>query len=417
MIKNWLTCSIILAGLWVSPAWAEAQPVFSPTGPEADAYGAAQGYRLGQRGVRVPREAMVGTYSGFDRIYPHHVVHRPAQSSPLRRAAEALSVTYRYGDQDRDLANYLSRHPVTGLLIAQGDTILFEHYQYARTDQDRFLSQSMAKTVTAMLLGIAVAEGTVRSIDQVASDYVPPLAGSAYGETTIRNLLHMASGVAFRETYDGTDDAAKLGRGLFGANSPGAASVLAQFNTREAEPGTRFHYASAETETLGLVVMGATGVTLARFLETRIWQPMGAEADATWTVDTAGQETAYCCMNAVLRDWARFGLMLAHDGAWHGRQIVPRAWVQAATTTAAPFLAVGVARRDLGYGYQTWLLPGPRRQFALLGIGGQVMLIDPGARLVLVHTAVRPRPTGNAEAGELMDLWRAVVTRRAGGSP
>ena len=120
------------------------------------------------------------------------------------------------------LDDYLRRNPTTGLLITHDDTILFEHYQYDRTDHDQLLSQSMAKTVTAMLIGIALSEGAIRSLDQPASDYVSGLAGTAYGETTLRNLLHMASGVAFTEVYDGADDNAKLGRQRFAPNAPGA---------------------------------------------------------------------------------------------------------------------------------------------------------------------------------------------------
>ena len=388
---------------------AQAMPVFSPTGPDAAAYGADRSYPLGARGPRPPQVNMVAHYSGFDRLFAHHSVGRPSQASVLRRAVAELALTYRYQGNNYSLADYLDRNPTTGLLIARGDTILFEHYRYGRTDRDRFLSASMAKTVTGMLVGVAVAEGAIRSIDQPAADYEPDLAGTEYGKTSIRDLLHMASGVAFTETYDGTDDSAKMSRLLFGPRNPGTAKVLAGFNTREAPPGTRFHYAGAETAVLGVVVGNAVGMSLSRYLETRIWQPMGAEADATWTIDTTGRETAYCCLNAILRDWARLGLLLAHDGAWNGRQILPRTWVREATTVAAPFLAPGTATRGDGYGYQVWLPPGPRRQFAFRGIHGQAILVDPDAKLVLVHTAVRLKPAGDPAALELMALWRALV--------
>ena len=242
----------------------------------------------------------------------------------------------------------MSRHPVTGLLIARGDTILFEHYQYARTDHDRLLSQSMAKTIVAMLVGIAVQEGAIRSIDQTAAEYVPALAGTEYGKTPIRALLHMASGVAFKEVYDAPGDNLRLDQMLFGRSNPGPAQAVGVFNTREAAPDTRFHYAGVETEVLGLVLTAAVHMPVAEYLSTRVWQPMGAEAEADWGVDTTGQEVAYCCFNAVLRDWARLGLMLANDGAWNGRQIVPRQWLLDATTVQAAFLRPGVPRRDFG---------------------------------------------------------------------
>jgi CubicO group peptidase (beta-lactamase class C family) len=218
----------------------------------------------------------------------------------------------------------------------------------------------------------------------------------------------MSSGVAYREVSDGNDDSAKLSRALFSPQGHGAEQALAQFDRREVPAGTRFHYVGAETETLGVAVARATGSTLAKLLETRVWQPMDAEADATWAVDSRGLETAYCCVSAVLRDWARVGLMLAHDGAWNGRQIVPRNWVIDMTSVAAPQFAPGAATRANGYGYQTWLLPGPGRQFALLGTLGQGVYIDPAAKLVMVHTAAREKPSGDPAIAELMALWRAL---------
>lgn len=320
-----------------------AEPVFSDTGPDAAAYGSAAGYPIGpSMAAPLPQNILVGTYSHWGDKYPHHVVARPAVASALRRGAPELALSYSYRGVRHDLSDYLSRHPATGLSIARDDTILFEHYQYARTDRDKMLSQSMAKTIVAMLVGIAVHEGAIRSVDQPASDYVPAMAGTEYGKTPIRALLHMASGVAFRESYDttGTDNE-RLSQMLFGRTGPGPARAVASFNTREAPPDTRFNYAGAETEVLGLVVSAATRMPLADYLRTRIWEPMGAEADATWTIDYTGQEVAYCCIGAVLRDWVRIGLLLAHDGA----HIVPKQWVLDMTTPQLDFQRPGAATK------------------------------------------------------------------------
>jgi CubicO group peptidase (beta-lactamase class C family) len=392
-------------------AWAEAGSVFADSGPDAVGYGASQGYPARRGGVLLPQQFMVGSYSHYETVNPVRTIARAATPSVLHRAPAEISLTWHHDGVALTLDDYLRRNPTTGLLIARKDTILFEHYQYGRTDHDRLLSQSMAKSVTAMLIGIAVSEGAIRSLDQSASDYVSGLAGTAYGETTLRNLLHMTSGVAFNEVYDGADDNAKLGRQRFAADGLGAVRALAGFSEREAPQGTWFHYASSETQVLGLVLAEAVHMPLAAYLENRIWQPMGAESDAAWGIDRAGLEVASCCLNAVLRDWARFALLLAHDGMWNGRQIIPRQWVQDATTPAASFLAPTVAPPRLGYGYQVWLQPGARRQFSLRGVHGQAIFVDSQARLVLVHTAVRLRPTGDPQAAELSELWRAVVAR------
>jgi CubicO group peptidase (beta-lactamase class C family) len=390
--------------------------VYSDTGPDAAGYGSAWDVPIG--GPSPPTQAqMVGSYSHYDRIWPFHRVAQAATPSPLRRAAQQIAATYKFRGATYTLDDYLARNPITGLLIARDDTILFEHYQYGRTDNDRLLSQSMAKTIVALLLGIAIDEGRIHSVDDMADTYVPELAGTAFGQTSLRALLHMASGVAFREDYDDrTADNVKLGRALFspsGAPSgPDPAQAVAMFNTRERPPDTHFNYGGVQTEVLGLVLAHATGMSPSAYLQSRIWQPMGAEADAIWTVDHTGQEVAYCCFNAVLRDWARLGLLLAHDGQANGRQIIPRQWLLDATTQPpdspfAPRRAIGY----MGYGYQVWVFPGPRRQFAFLGIHGQSIYVDPAAQLVMVQTAVRVPATGLR--GEAVTLWNALVAQFA----
>jgi CubicO group peptidase (beta-lactamase class C family) len=183
-------------------------------------------------------------------------------------------------------------------------------------------SQSMARTLTGLLVGIAVSEGAIHSIDDTAATYVPEMAGTEYGATPLSALLHMSSGVAFREqTYEPDEDIINLHKALLGKDAVGATAALRQFNTRDAPPNTRLAYASSETEVLGLVVSRAVHMPLADYLATRIWQKLGAESDAAWAIDATGQEVAYCCFIATLRDWARLGLMLANDGAWNGQDM------------------------------------------------------------------------------------------------
>jgi CubicO group peptidase (beta-lactamase class C family) len=339
-------------------------------------------------------------------------VSRSTTAAELKRAPNEIVPVYHYDGRQKTIGDYLETQPVTGLLIARGDTILFEHYRYARTEKDRLLSNSMAKTITAMLVGIAVSEGAIRSIDDTAATYVPELASTEYGATPLRALLHMSSGVAFKEqSYQADNDIFQLHVALLGYNATGAIAALRQFNRRDAPPNSRFAYASSETELLGLVVSRAVKMPLADYLSSRIWQRLGAEADAAWAVDPTGQEVAYCCFIATLRDWARLGLMLANDGAWNGQQIVPKQWLLDATTVPTTSYLRSTIAPSWGYGYQTWLLPGERRMFLLLGIHGQNIFVDPQSKLIMVHTAVRPRPVGDPKAAEVVALWYAVVAQ------
>jgi len=271
--------------------------------------------------------------------------------------------------------------------------------------------------VTSMLIGIALAEGRIRSVDDLAAAYVPELGGTEYGRTSVRYLLQMSSGVRFVEEYSGDDDVMKLARATFAKRGEGGVAAVLPFNERLVPAGTRFYYASIETEVLGLVLRNAVGRPITAYLEEKIWQPMGAEADATWLVDRSGQEATFCCINAVLRDYARLGLLLAHEGNWRGRQLIPAAWIQDATTVRAdqPHLRPGIAASFFGYGYQTWIFPGERRMFALLGVRGQSIFVDPKSRLVMVHTAVRKQEAAGPGPRESTALWAAAV-RELGGS-
>jgi CubicO group peptidase (beta-lactamase class C family) len=401
-------------------AAGEAAPRFAAGGPDAEGLGAGDGYPRGDRSTFYAVETAVGSHSHLDEIFPGRLIHKAPAPSRLLRVAEPR-ITWRFQGADLTLDDYLARAPTTGLLIARGDTILVERYQYGRTDRHRFTSWSMAKTVTAMLVGIAIAEGHIRSVDDPAAAYVPELAGTEYGRTSLRHLLQMSSGVRFREDYTGSDDVMRLVSDTYLLYGAGGPSAVTSFNERAAPAGTKFSYASVETQVLGLVLRAATHLPPAEYLESRIWRFIGAEADATWLVDNSGQEATFCCLNAVLRDYARLGLLLAHDGNWRGRQIIPAAWVREATTTRAdqPHLWPGVATPSFGYGYQTWIfptwiLPGDRRMFMFWGVRGQRIYVDPQSKLVMVNTAVHKRSVDVAALRTMDTFWSALVSQLGG---
>jgi CubicO group peptidase (beta-lactamase class C family) len=383
---------LILACAGASPAWPQR---FSPDGPEADAYGRKEGYPHCTRltYLNEPR-CRVGAFSHFDALYPARKIEAAATPSPLRRAPAEPPLHFLHNGRTETLDGYLSRRKVTGLLVAKGDTILAERYQYARNDRHRLTSFSMAKTITALLVGIAVHEGAIRSLDDAAETYAPALRGTEYGRTSIKALLHMASGVAFDENYG--SPSSDIYRLALTAIGQGSVPALRQFDTRSAKAGERFSYSSAETLVLGLVLTGATRRSVSEYASEKLWKPLGAEADASWLVDPQGQEITFAYFNAVLRDYARLGLMLAHDGLWNGKQVVPRQWVQDAT-------ARGVSS---GYGYQVWLLATKRPTFQLKGLRGQFVFVDPASKTVLVQTALSDDAEGHAE---LFNLWRALI--------
>ena len=385
---------------------ASSGPRFAAEGPDAEEYGAQAGYPTA---VIIRPRFFVGAFSHYDLFFESRRVARASVPWKLTRAPAEPAVRYEHDSKTLTLDDYLARNPTTGLLIARGDTILVERYQYARTDRQRLTSFSIAKTVTAMLLGIAIAEGRIRSVDDTAATYVPALAGTEYGGTSLRDLLQMSSGVRFIERYTGRDDVMRFWLDTVVQDGPGGVEAVKPYNERLRRPGTRFSYASVETQVLGLVLRSAVRQPLSDYLQEKIWGPMGAEADATWLIDRAGQEAAYCCLNAVLRDYARLGLLLAHDGRRGDRQLIPREWLLTATTVRPDdwHLKPYAATSFYGYGYQTWVLPGDRRMFAALGAHGQAIFVDPASRLVMVHTGVTKEPAD--PLGEARALWRGVT--------
>jgi CubicO group peptidase (beta-lactamase class C family) len=223
---------------------------------------------------------------------------------------------------------------------------------------------------------------------------------------------NMSSGVEFGEDKDGGRDLDHLWNDMvIGAPifKKGTISSIVQFNRRIAPPWTRYHYASIEPDVLGMVLRNATSNAASDYLQEKVWKPIGTEADAKWLVDAEGFEVAHFGFNAVLRDYARLGRLLAHDGAWEGKQVIPAQWMIDATTVreSDTYLLPGRAMKKFGYGYLLWLFSGNRRQFALVGYKGQYNCIDPISKLVMVQTALEvPGADSNDEA---WSLWSALT--------
>jgi len=381
--------------------------------PDEDVLGKAQGYPIGS-----PRDwfyneyVRVGSFSNLDRILPHYTLDKSASPLPLAKTASVPDIKYRFEGRTLTVDDFLARERATGLLLIKDGEILVERYQYDRAANNRFLSHSMAKSIVSLAIGMALAEGKIASLDDTVSKYVPKLAGSTYGETTIRNILKMSSGVPFNEVYDGKDDLTKFNIERYRG---GSIDALRLFNTREAEQGARFHYASAETVNLVLVLRAVTGVPLSEYLTSRLWQPMGAEQDATWVKLPDGTVAGAGNFNAILRDYGRLGWLLANDGAIGSKQIVPKDYLLEATDwhRQPDAFRPGRATPYFGYGYQFWLFPGEKRRFALLGVYGQAIFVDPGLKLVMVLTAAaRNANVGKEPFGRERDaLWRGFVAR------
>jgi CubicO group peptidase (beta-lactamase class C family) len=355
----------------------------------------------GARGSASP-SASSTTTAAWTRFTRRGACRRRTTPRELKRVA---------AEPDLGLDAFLEHNRNTGLLVLKDGVVLAERYQYGRTPQHRFASFSMAKTVLAMLVGIAVHEKHISSVDDRVEKYLPALKGHPYGETSIRHLLTMSSGMAWDERYVAGTTAYVLLNNTLLQRGPGGVDAVVHVNQRAVPAGTRFVYSDADSEVLGLVLTAAVKMPLATYLSDKIWRPMGAEANATWVVDKGGYETGYCCLNATLRDYARFGMLLANYGVLDGKEIIPTEWIKAATRPEQAYLRVGAATTFNGYGYQTWLTSRDHSRFAAFGVHGQAIFIDPSRKLVVVHTAVWADGDDRAERGAQFRLFEAILAK------
>jgi CubicO group peptidase (beta-lactamase class C family) len=401
--------------------------------PDEGALGQAQAYPVGTASTWYNNPYRVGSWSAMDRVpglATRTVARGSAPVAPLPTMAAPPAIHYRYRNIGYTLDDYLARQRITGLLVLKDGQIVAEHYRYGRKDDARYLSFSMAKSVVSLLVGIALDKGLIASLDDPANKYATELSGSAYGATSLRALLRMSSGLVFTERYDGNDDVNRMAWAA-ATGTPSVLSVLRSIDERHAPAGEKFVYASAETEVLGRVLAGATGKPLAELTSSWLWQPMGAEQDAFWVLGKEafwqpardGKERASGFFNATLRDWGRLGLLLANDGrsgaGADATQIVPKDYLLDATDAARQPAAFQPRKATpyLGYGYQFWLLPMKTRTFALQGVHGQAVYVQPANGLVLVQTAAFEAASGRQDPlpwSERDAFWRGVLATLGG---
>jgi CubicO group peptidase (beta-lactamase class C family) len=409
MTRNRITLALLLA-------LTAAQTLAAP---DEDKLGKAQGYPVGNaRNWFYDESVRVGSFSNqgeIEGIFGGKANVLGASSAPMPLPKLDAEPRIRWiADRGRSLSidDYLARERVMGLMIIKDGVIQVERYQYERTPAQRFVSNSMAKSIVSLAVGIALQEGKIASLDDRADKYATKMAGTLYGETTIRNLLRMSSGAHFEERYDGKDDLERFGRAVIRGGVEEAAKVI---TVRDAPQGSRFSYASAETEVLAGVLRGATGMSLSEYLGPRLWQAMGAETSALWRAERTGLERAAGNFNATLRDYGRLGIVLANDGLRPDtkQQVIPRDYLLEATDwrRAPAAFRPRTATPYYGYNYQFWTFPTEKRRFAMLGVYGQMIFVDPELKLVMVQTTANATAkAGETTLGKNADaFWRGVV--------
>jgi len=314
----------------------------------------------------------------MEKIFPGHVVKAGGKVRALP-AGQPLALS------DAEIDGFIASQNISGLIVLQDGKVRLERYARGYTPQGRWTSFSVAKSFTSSLVGAAIRDGYIKSVDEPVTKYIPELAGSGYDGVTIAQLLTMTSGVRWNEDYtDAKSDVARMFLEPVPAGEDPTVFYMKKL-PRETAPGSKWVYKTGETNLIGVLVMRATKKPLADYLSEKIWRPYGMEQDAFWMIDPSGHEVSGCCLSVSLRDYARLGQFVL-DG---GRGVVPANWYAEATRSHAD-----IGRPGFGYGYQWWSYPQGR--YGAQGIFGQSIRVDPKSKTVIAISAAAAKATDSA---------------------
>ena len=353
-------------------------------------------------------DLQISTYRNIDRIFPTHIVKHGNNIYPLPKSDRSISnLKFTSAGKDYDLYDYISLNHVTGLLIIKDGKIITEIYQYGNTEETRWMSMSMVKSITATLIGAAIKDGYIKSIDEPIINYLPELRNSAYDGVTIRNLLQMASGVKWNETYtDSNSDRRHLLNAQISQVAGSTLKLMAAL-PKAAPAGSAWNYSTGETQVAGALLRAAVKKPLAEYLSEKIWSKYGMQSDATWWLESPnGLEIGGSGLSATLRDYGRFGLFLLNGGKIGNNSILPEGWLQDATTSKV------IGSKTVDYGYMLWPIPHSfgsihNTAFEARGIFGQHIYVNPKQNIVITVWSAQSKPTGKAVVADY-DFFGAV---------
>lgn len=324
---------------------------------------------------------------------------KAARAHQLKRGRPLAAFEAR-GSRAQAFDQFMTANNVRGVLVMQDGKIRLERYLAPHSPTTRWNSFSVSKSITSTLVGAAMKDGYIRSVEDPVTRYITTLRGSAYDEVTVHQLLTMTSGVKWNEDY--TDLNSDVARMYAQPPDPGFDMTESYVRKlpREAPPGSKWVYKTSETNLVGVLVAAATGKPLAEYLSEKIWRPYGMERDAEWMIDDVGHEQGGCCLAMTLRDYGRFGQFILDGARIKGRAIVPGTWLHEATRAQ---VSTGA---DSGYGYQWWTRADGT--FEGRGIYGQTLHIDRARRLVIVINSATEQPTDRA-SGQARQQFIAAV--------
>jgi len=325
-------------------------------------------------------------------------------------SAMALPARYTFAELDRSTEDFLAETHTAALLVLKEGNIVHEQYRLTGAVDVNWISWSVNKSFVSALVGIAIEEGFIGSIEENISDYIPVEPGSAYDGVRIKDVLQMSSGARWLEDYSNpASDVFRLASATFGEESQ---DEFISTMPPELEPGTLNRYNSADTQALGYMLTQATGRTLADYGWEKLWNPLGMEFPTYWITDSKDREMAYGGLNMTARDYAKLGELYRRGGDWQGTQIVSADWVKASVTPDAPHLMGD--EKGVAYGYQWWVPIGDMGEFSAIGVYNQYVYVNPAHDVVIVKLSATPTygtaATEEANRGmETLTFLRAIA--------
>ena len=336
-------------------------------------------------------------YRNVDRMFVTRAIRRGTTVLPLQRGEE-ISPHYQADGKTHGVDGYFGRANVAGLLVIKDEKIVLERYALGLEESIRWSSMSMIKSLTSTLIGAALQQGAIASLDDAVSKYIPALRGCAYDAVTVRHLITMSSGVRWNEDYtDRNSDVNRYSKSL-GDKVPGGVLALMRGLKAEHKPGSHFNYNSGDTYVLGSLLSAATGKTLADYMSETIWSRLGMEFDAFYTLESeGGQEIGGSRAGIALRDFGRFGVFLLRNGVIDGAPVLPADWIESAGQSAFVLDPETNRYGARGYGYSWWI--DPDGSMVALGFAGQALYVNRKVGVVIVTLSCQPQPPYAASYG------------------
>jgi hypothetical protein len=382
---------------------------------------AHQAYRVWQFETLFAPQRIVENFRSMPELFDSNLIPDSGPVFELEVAPQQLPQDFSFQGKTIAISDWIKSSGTTGLVVLANGKLVFEDYYQGNDAQSQAISWSVGKSFVSALIGFALADGSISSLQDPVGDYVPLLRQSGYADVSIQDVLEMSSGIDFNEDYaDPQSGINQLGEEIFLGRSTNEWIARLQ---KAGPAGREHHYISVNTQVLGMVLEAATGEKLASYMEKKLWSRLGPEGDARWLTDAHGTELAFAGLNVRTRDYARFGQLYLDQGRnLKGEQLLPAQWVQDSVTPRTAYLQPGRSLFEgipaLGYAYQFWIPQGGEGEFMAIGVYGQFIYVNPTRQVVIAKNSAYAdyNVDGDRMEYEALEAFRAIARKLGSGA-